>query len=49
LFSNVQFIAFKEYAKMKAFEKQIPLYKCYLKKEGLAELDRLTLENMKVW
>ncbi|MGB8643398.1 MAG: hypothetical protein WCD28_14050 [Nitrososphaeraceae archaeon] len=38
-----------EYAKMKAFEKQIPLYKCYLKKEGLAELDRLTLENMKVW
>jgi hypothetical protein len=38
-----------EYAKMKAFEKRIQLYKCYLKKEGLAELDRFTLENMKVW
>lgn len=30
-------------------EKRINLYKYYLKKEGLSELDRLRLENKKEW
>ena len=39
-----------EYEKMKlVFEKKIDLYKLYLKKEGLTELDRLRLENKKEW
>jgi hypothetical protein len=38
------------YHEMKAvFEKKIQLYKRYLKKEGLTELDRLRLENKKEW
>jgi Ethanolamine utilization protein EutJ (predicted chaperonin) len=39
-----------EYEKMKlVFEKKIDLYKRFLKKEGLTELDRLRLENKKEW
>jgi hypothetical protein len=39
-----------EYAKMKAvFEQKIHLYKRFLMKEGLSELDRLKLENKKEW
>jgi hypothetical protein len=39
-----------EYKKMKlVFEKKIDLYKRFLKKEGLTELDRLRLENKKEW
>ncbi len=39
-----------EYEKMKlVFEKKVQLYKRYLKKEGLTELDRLRLENKKEW
>jgi hypothetical protein len=35
-----------EYEKMKiVFERRIQLYKWYLKKEDLTELDRLRLEN----
>jgi hypothetical protein len=30
-------------------EKKVQLYKRYLKKEGLSELDRLRLENKKEW
>lgn len=40
----------KDYKKMiVVFEKKIQLYKRYLKKEGLTELDRLRLENKKEW
>ena len=39
-----------EYEKMKlVFEKRIDLYKIFLKKEGLTELDRLRLENKRQW
>lgn len=39
-----------EYEGTKAvFEKRIDLYKFYLKKEGLTELDRFRLENKKEW
>jgi hypothetical protein len=39
-----------EYKKMKlVFEKKVDLYKRFLKKEGLTELDRLRLENKKEW
>ena len=39
-----------EYEKMKlVFEKKIDLYKRFLKKEGLTELDRLRIENKKEW
>jgi DNA polymerase elongation subunit (family B) len=39
-----------EYEKMKTvFERRIQLYKRFLKKEGLTELDRLRLENKKEW
>ena len=39
-----------DYNKMKlVLEKKINLYKRYLKKEGLPELDRLRLENKKEW
>ena len=39
-----------EYEKMKlVFEKKVDLYKRFLKKEGLTELDRLRLENKKEW
>jgi hypothetical protein len=31
------------------FERRIQLYKRFLKKEGLTELDRLRLENKKEW
>ena len=31
------------------FEKKVDLYKRFLKKEGLTELDRLLLENKKEW
>lgn len=35
-----------DYEKMRlVFEKRIDLYKLFLKKEGLSELDRLQLEN----
>jgi hypothetical protein len=39
-----------DYEKMKlALEKKIDLYKRFLKKDGLTELDRLRLENKKEW
>ena len=39
-----------DYDKMRLiFEKRIDLYKRFLKKEGLTELDRLRLENKKEW
>jgi hypothetical protein len=39
-----------KYEKMKlVFEKRIDLYKIFLKKEGLTELDRLRLENKRQW
>jgi hypothetical protein len=39
-----------EYGKLKlVFEKRNNLYKRFLKKEGLAELDRLRLENKSEW
>ena len=39
-----------DYEKMKVvFEMKVLLYKRYLKKEGLTELDRLKLENKKEW
>jgi hypothetical protein len=31
------------------FERKIQLYRRFLKKEGLTELDRLRLENKKEW
>jgi hypothetical protein len=38
------------YHEMEAiFEKKIQLYKRYLRKEGLTDLDRLRLENKKEW
>lgn len=38
-----------EYREMKAFEKEIQLYRRFLKKEDLFELDRLILVNKKEW
>jgi hypothetical protein len=39
-----------EYGKMKAvLEKRINLYRFYLKKEGLTEVDRLVLSNKNEW
>ena len=39
-----------DYEKMRlVFEKRIDLYKLFLKKEGLSELDRLQLENKRQW
>jgi len=45
-----QEVSYGEYEKMRTvFEKRIPLYKRYLKKEELSELDRLRIENKKEW
>ena len=39
-----------DYEKMKsALEKKIDLYKRFLQKDGLTELDRLRLENKREW
>lgn len=39
-----------EYEKMRlVFEKRIDIYKLFLKKEGLTELDRLQIENKRQW
>lgn len=35
--------------KSKQFSKRIDLYKLFLKEEGLTELDRLQIENKRLW